>query len=85
VEILGSETEAASVADWLIRNHAISSQMATSLINDGGYVREVIQHLLDMNEQLHRAGLPYGEAVQDELALRAEEIASIARHAGSVR
>lgn len=85
VEILGSETEAASVADRLIRTHAISSQMATSLINDGGYVREVIQHLLDMNEQLHRAGLPYGEAVQDELALRAEEIASIARHAGSVR
>jgi phosphate:Na+ symporter len=85
VEILGSENEAASVADALIRDHAITSQMATSLINDGGYVREVIQRLLDMNEQLHLAGLPYGEAVHDELALRAEEIANIARHAGSVR
>ncbi len=85
VEVLGSETEACSVADTLIRTHAISSQMATSLINDGGYVREVIQRLLDMNEQLHLAGLPYGEAVHDELALRAEEIANIARHAGSVR
>ena len=85
VEVLGSETEASSVADTLIRTHAISSQMATSLINDGGYVRDVIQRLLDMNEQLHLAGLPYGEAVHDELALRAEEIANIARHAGTVR
>lgn len=85
VEILGSDSEAARVADALIRDHAITSQMATSLINDGGYVREVIQRLLDMNEQLHRAGLPYGEAVQDELALKAEEIANIARHAGEVR
>jgi phosphate:Na+ symporter len=85
VEILGSENEAAKVADSLIRDHAITSQMATSLINDGAYVREVIQRLLDMSEQLHRGGLPYGEALQDELALRAEEIANIARHAGEVR
>jgi phosphate:Na+ symporter len=85
VDILGSENEAASVADSLIRDHAITSQMATSLINDGGYVREVIQRLLDMNEQLHRAGLPYGEGLHDELALKAEEIANIARHAGTVR
>ncbi|MCP5130916.1 MAG: Na/Pi cotransporter family protein [Pseudomonadales bacterium] len=86
VEILGSENEAAKVADTLIRDHAITSQMATSLINDGAYVREVIQHLLNMNEQLHRAGLPYGEkSVHDELALRAEEIANIAKHAGEVR
>ncbi|MDH4039272.1 MAG: Na/Pi symporter, partial [Gammaproteobacteria bacterium] len=85
VEALGSENEAARVADGLIRDRSITSQMATSLINDGSYVREVIQRLLDMNEQLHRAGLPYGEAVQDELALKAEEIANIARHAGEVR
>ena len=85
VEILGSENEAAIIADALIRDHAITSQMATSLINDGGYVREVIQNLLDMNEALHRAGLPYGErAVHDEMALKAEEIANIARHAGEV-
>ena len=85
VEILGSENEAAKVADTLIRDRLISSQMATSLINDGAYVREVIQRLLDMSEQLHRAGLPYGEAMHDELALRAEEIANIARAAGEVR
>ncbi len=85
VEFLGDENAAASIADTLIREHAITSQMATSLINDGAYVREVIQRLLDMNEQLHRAGLAYGDPVHDELALKAEEIANIARHAGSVR
>lgn len=84
VEILGSENEATRVADILIRDRSISSQMATSLINDGAYVREVIQRLLDMNEELHRAGLPYGDALHDELALKAEEIAHIAKHAGSV-
>jgi len=85
VEILGDENAAAGVAEGLIRDHAITSQMATSLINDGAYVREVIQRLLDMSEELHRAGLPYGERLHDELALRADEIANIARHAGSVR
>jgi phosphate:Na+ symporter len=85
VEILGGENEAARVASDLIRKHAITSQMATSLINDGTYVREVIQRLLDMNEQLYRASIPYGDALHDELALKADEIANIARHAGSVR
>jgi len=86
VEMLGGENEAARVADSLIRQGAISSQMATSLLNDGAYVREVIQHLLDMHEELRRAELPSGgDSVHDELALRADEIANIARHAGEVR
>jgi phosphate:Na+ symporter len=86
VEMLGGENEATRVADKLIRQGAISSQMATSLLNDGAYVREVIQHLLDMHEELRRAELPFDESsVHDELALRADEIANIARHAGEVR
>ena len=85
VEVLGGENEAARVADKLIRTGAISSQMATSLINDGAYVREVIQHLLDMHEELRRAELSSDDSVHDELALRADEIANIARHAGEVR
>jgi phosphate:Na+ symporter len=72
VEILDGENEAAKAADTLIRDGAISSQMATSLINDGAYVKEVIQRLLDMNEQLHRAELAHGDPVHDELALKAE-------------
>ena len=85
VEVLGGESEAARVADKLIRTGAISSQMATSLINDGAYVREVIQRLLDMHEELRRAELSSDDSVHDELALRADEIANIARHAGEVR
>jgi phosphate:Na+ symporter len=83
VEILDGENEAASVADDLIRKGAITSQMATSLINDGAYVKEVIERLLDMNEQLHRAELSPGDPIHDELALKAEEIANIAKHAGT--
>ncbi len=85
VDILGKESEAAEVADGLIRIGAITSQMATSLINDGAYVREVIQHLLDINEDLHRSELVFDDSIQDELALRADEIANIAKHAGEVR
>lgn len=85
VEILDGESEAASAVDKLIRDGAITSQMATSLINDGTYVKEVIQRLLDMSEQLHRAELSDGDTIHDELALKAEEIANIAKHAGTVR
>lgn len=85
VEILDGESEAASAVDKLIRDGAITSQMATSLINDGAYVKEVTQRLLDMSEQLHRAELSDGDTIHDELALKAEEIANIAKHAGTVR
>jgi phosphate:Na+ symporter len=85
VEVLDSENQAAEAVDRLIREGRITPQMATSLINDGAYVKDVVQRLLDMNEQLHRAELSNGDAVHDELALKAEEIANIAKHAGSVR
>ena len=64
VEILGSESKAARWQTPISATTPSPRKMATSLINDSGYVREVIQRLLDMNEQLHRARLPYGEAVQ---------------------
>ena len=85
VEVLDGENLAAKAADSLIRDGRITPQMATSLINDGAYVKDVIQRLLDMNEQLRRAELSHGDPVHDELALKAEEIANIAKHAGSVR
>jgi phosphate:Na+ symporter len=85
VEILDGEDRATETVQRLIRGGHITPQMATSLINDGAYVKEVIQRLLDMNEQLHRAELSHGDPLHDELALKAEEIANIARHAGSVR
>ena len=85
VDIASGENEAASRVNALIRDGAITSQMATSLINDGAYVREVIRQLVDMTEQLHRGDLSRDDTLHDELALKAEEIAKIARYAGTVR
>ncbi|RLA56152.1 MAG: hypothetical protein DRQ65_03480, partial [Gammaproteobacteria bacterium] len=56
----------------------ITSQAATSLINDGTYVKEVIQKLLDMYEELHKAALTDDDEVHDELALEPHEIDTIA-------
>ena len=78
VDIASGENEAASRVNALIRDGAITSQMATSLINDGAYVREVIRQLVDMTEQLHRGDLSRDDTLHDELALKAEEIAKIA-------
>ena len=78
VEIVDADNQAARVADRLIREGAITSQMATSLINDGAYAKEVIQKLLDMNEELHKAALPHDDSVHDELALEPDEIKTIA-------
>jgi phosphate:Na+ symporter len=85
VDIASGENEATSAVNTLIRDSAVTSQMATSLINDGAYVREVIRQLVDMTEQLHRGELSRDDTVHDELALKAEEIAKIARYAGTVR
>ena len=38
-----------------------------------------------MNEQLHRGDLSHDDTLHDELALKAEEIANIAKYAGTVR
>ncbi|RLA57434.1 MAG: Na/Pi cotransporter family protein, partial [Gammaproteobacteria bacterium] len=57
VAIVDAENQAARAVDKLIRKGLITSQAATSLINDGTYVKEVIQKLLDMYEELHKAAL----------------------------
>jgi len=72
-----AEKHATGVIDRLIRDGIASSQVATSLINDGAYANEVVQKLLDMNEELHKAALPHGDPIHDELALAPDEIASI--------
>jgi phosphate:Na+ symporter len=73
-----AEKYATGVVDRLIRDGIASSQAATSLINDGAYVKEVVQKLLDMNEELHKAALPHDDPIHDELALAPDEIDSIA-------
>ena len=78
VSIADAENQASRVVDRLIRKRVITSQMGTSLINDGAYVKEVIQKLLDMNEELHKAALPHDDPVHHELALEPGEIDMIA-------
>lgn len=78
VGAIAAASESASRVDQLIREGVISSQMATSLINDGMYVSEVIQKLLDMVEQLLKADLPTDDLLSAELALQPDEIASVA-------
>jgi phosphate:Na+ symporter len=78
VAIVNAENQAARAVDKLIRGGLITSQAATSLINDGSYVKEVIQKLLDMYEELHKAALTDDEEVHDELALEPHEIDTIA-------
>jgi len=78
VAIVDAENQAARAVDKLIREGLITSQAAASLINDGAYVKEVIRKLLDMYEELHKAGLTDGSEVHDELALESHEIDTIA-------
>jgi len=78
VAIVDAENQAARAVDKLIRKGLITSQAATSLINDGTYVKEVIQKLLDMYEELHKAALTDDDEVHDELALEPHEIDTIA-------
>tara|TARA_R110002110_G_scaffold413729_1_gene641534 strand:- start:11274 stop:13115 length:1842 start_codon:yes stop_codon:yes gene_type:complete len=78
VDILAAERQATEAADRLIRTGEISSTMGTSLINDGIYVKDVIQRLLDMNESLQKALLLEDDVISRELALNPEEISGIA-------
>ncbi len=79
VETVDASSHASTRVDQLIREGKITSQMATSLINDGIYTRELIRHLLDVAEAITRASLPPGEQLGDELSLQIEDIADIAR------
>lgn len=78
VGILDADHHGVRTVDRLIREGAITSQTATSLINDANYTREVIQRLLDLTEDLNKAAIPHDDPVHDELALRPEEIEKIA-------
>ncbi len=78
VASVDAEKQAARAVDRLIRGGLISSQAATSLINDGSYVKEVVQKLLAMYEELHKAALTHDDLVHDELALEPHEIDTIA-------
>jgi len=79
VEDLDAVSNAYGTVDRLIREGAITSTMATSLINDAAYTRDLVSHLLAVTESLTRANLAEGENLDSEMALQIDEIADIAR------
>ncbi len=79
VSAVDAAEHAASRVDELIRERRITSQMATSLINDGIYTRELIDHMLNVTEAVSRAVLPAGDTLSEKLSLQLDEIADIAR------
>lgn len=81
VENLAAANDAAKTVDTLIRNRQLSPQLATSLMNDGAYTRELIGRLLDVVDAITKSSLPVGEALGDEMSLQIEDIADIARSA----
>ncbi|MEP1596305.1 MAG: Na/Pi symporter [Halieaceae bacterium] len=79
VEEMDAASNANEAVDRLIRVGTISSSIATSLINDGAYTRELVGHLLAVTESLTRANLAEGEVLDSEMTLHIDEIADIAR------
>jgi phosphate:Na+ symporter len=79
VASLDAANHASATVDKLIRERAITSKMATSLINDGAYTRELVACLIDVADALTRASMPAGEVLGQEMSLQIEEIADIAR------
>lgn len=79
VEALDAADHASSRVDQLIRDGKVTSQMATSLINDGMYTRDLVEHLLVVADAILRAALPPGESLSEDMALQIEDIADIAR------
>lgn len=66
----------------LIRDGAITPQMATSLMNDSAYAHDLMSHLLGMAEAL-AAALDSPEGLPAELTLDAEEVAAVLDQSGS--
>ena len=78
VEASDAERAAQRTVDKLIRTSTISSELATSLINDGNYTKVIIDSLIDMYEAWNRAVL-YDSELEDVLSLEPQEIEAIAR------
>ncbi|RLQ21108.1 Na/Pi cotransporter family protein [Seongchinamella sediminis] len=79
VASLDAANFASATVDKLIRERTITSKMATSLINDGAYTRELVARLIEVVDALARASMPPGEVLGEEMSLQIEEIADIAR------
>jgi phosphate:Na+ symporter len=78
VDARNAEQAAQDALDKLIRDAAINSDLATSLINDANYTRIVVNSLIGMTEAWNRA-IQSDNEVENILSLEPDEIESIAR------
>lgn len=78
VEASDAEQTAQRNVDRLIRSSLISSDLATSLINDGNYTKVIVSSLIDMHEAWNKAVLS-DSSLEEVLSLGPEEIEAIAR------
>ncbi|MCB1789103.1 MAG: Na/Pi cotransporter family protein [Gammaproteobacteria bacterium] len=76
VDLADSQRFTHRAVDGLIRDGAISAQMATSLMNDSRYVNEIMERLLSMAEGLLAASHAAEEFAPD-LSLTPEEIEQV--------
>ncbi|MEZ5585667.1 MAG: Na/Pi symporter [Sedimenticolaceae bacterium] len=79
VEMADSYRISHKVVDSLIRDGAISAQMATSLMNDSRYVNEIMMRLLSMAEGLLAAS-EKADVGMTELSLTPEEVEQVVDH-----
>ncbi|MCP5313043.1 MAG: Na/Pi cotransporter family protein [Chromatiaceae bacterium] len=77
VEIADSHRYSHKAVDTLIRDGAISAQMATSLMNDSLYVNEIMERLLDMAQGLLASSPNIDEELPD-ISLNPEEVEQVA-------
>jgi len=78
VEILQADKRIRETVDRLIRDGAITPQMATSLMNDSVYATEIMQRLLAMTEALYSATSTEKDEQLVDLSLRPEELQALA-------
>ncbi|NOQ90616.1 MAG: Na/Pi cotransporter family protein [Gammaproteobacteria bacterium] len=77
IEVERGDTLANGDMDHLIRNGLITADMATSLINDSTYARDVADNLISMARILFTPYEPGLKEIEDEIALLDDEIEAI--------
>ncbi|MCI5189106.1 MAG: Na/Pi cotransporter family protein [Candidatus Electrothrix sp. AS4_5] len=77
VEVERNDILASGVLDQLIRGNLITADMATSLINDSAYVRDVTDDLIETIRTLFTPYDPELKKIEDDMALLKDEIKAI--------
>ncbi|MGB5687300.1 MAG: Na/Pi symporter, partial [Candidatus Electrothrix sp.] len=77
VEVERNDILASGTLDHLIRDNLITADMATSLINDSAYLRDVTNDLIETARTLFAPYDPEVKKIEDDMALLKDEIEAI--------